>query len=120
MPHDKKPDDKQRPPQHQDEQPGSEREMRPRPKFRGSEYSAADKLADKVALITGGDSGIGRAVAVHFAKEGADVAIVYLDEHQDAKLAAAEVEKEGRRALLIAGDIGEPEFCDDAVKQTLE
>src|SRR5690606_33728287 len=94
--------------------------MRPRPKFRGSEYSAADKLADKVALITGGDSGIGRAVAVHFAKEGADVAIVYLDEHQDAKLAAAEEEKEGRRALLIAGDIGEPEFCDAAVKQTVK
>ena len=93
--------------------------MKPRPRFRGAEYRAADKLAGKVALITGGDSGIGRAVAVHFAKEGADVAIIYLDEHDDAKLTAETVEKEGRRAVLIAGDVGEPGFCDDAVAKTL-
>ena len=119
MPHDEKPDEQQRQPQHQDQQPGLESEMKPRPRFRGAEYRAADKLAGKVALITGGDSGIGRAVAVHFAKEGADVAIIYLDEHHDAKLTAETVEKEGRRAVLIAGDVGEPGFCDDAVAKTL-
>lgn len=116
----KKHDKKQRAPQHQDRQPGIESAMEPRPRFRGEEYRPAGKLVDKVALITGGDSGIGRAVAVHFAKEGADVAIVYLAEHDDAKLTAKAVEKEGRRALLIAGDIGESDFCHAVVEQTIE
>jgi NAD(P)-dependent dehydrogenase (short-subunit alcohol dehydrogenase family) len=111
---------KQRPPQHQDTQPGIESEMKPRPEFRGEEYRPGGKLTDKVALITGGDSGIGRAVAVHFAKEGADVAIVYLEEDEDAKLTAKAVEKEGRRALLVAGDIGDPQFCDEAVERAIE
>ena len=72
------------PPQQQDE-PGKESEMHPRPEFRGEDYKAAGKLKDKVAIITGGDSGIGRSVAVLFAREGADVAILYLDQHQDAE-----------------------------------
>ncbi|HET8986757.1 MAG TPA: SDR family NAD(P)-dependent oxidoreductase [Trueperaceae bacterium] len=110
----------QRPPQHQDRQPGIESKMEPRPEFRGEEYRPGGKLTDKVALITGGDSGIGRAVAVHFAKEGADVAIVYFDEDDDAKLTAKAVEGEGRRALLVAGDIGDPEFCDGAVQRAIE
>ena len=110
----------QRPPQHQDRQPGIESELEPAPRYQGEAYRAAGKLSGKVALISGGDSGIGRAVAVHFAKEGADVAIVYLDEHEDAKLTAREVEAEGRHALLIAGDVGTPAVCDDAVAKTIE
>src|SRR5690606_21739326 len=110
----------QRPPQHQDRQPGIESELEPAPRYQGEAYRAAGKLSGKVALISGGDSGIGRAVAVHFAKEGADVAIVYLDEHDDAKRTAREVEAEGRHALLIAGDVGTPAVCDDAVAKTIE
>lgn len=114
------PDEKQqRPPQHQDTQPGIESELEPRPKYEGDAYKAADKLSGKVALITGGDSGIGRAVAVHFAQEGADVAIVYLDEHDDAKTTAKAVEEEGGSVLLIAGDIADPDFCKDAVERTV-
>ena len=85
------------PPQRQKQQPGKEREMTPRPESRAAEYLAAGKLKDQVALITGGDSGIGRAVAVAFAKEGADVAIVYLDEHEDAEETKRLVEEQGRR-----------------------
>lgn len=108
------------PPQEQDHQPGSEKEMNPQPKYEPSDYKAADKLKDKVAIITGGDSGIGRAVSVAFAKEGADVAIVYLNEHEDAEETKRQVEQEGRKCLLIAGDIGEESFCQDVVKQTVE
>ena len=108
------------PPQHQERRPGIESEMTPRPKAEDREYRACGKLRGKVALITGGDSGIGRAVAVVFAKEGADVAIVYLNEHSDAEETRRMVEKEDRRCLLIAGDIGDESFCRQALEQTVK
>ncbi|MCI3920087.1 SDR family oxidoreductase [Paenibacillus sp. TRM 82003] len=108
------------PPQHQNRQPGLETEMTPRPAFEDRKYKAAGKLTGKTALITGGDSGIGRAVAVTYAKEGADVAIVYLNEHGDAEETKRQVEQEGRRCLLIAGDIGDERFCADAVEKTVQ
>ncbi|MGG6313719.1 SDR family oxidoreductase [Paenibacillus macerans] len=107
------------PPQHQNQQPGIESDMHPRPVFEGS-YKAAGKLKGKAALITGGDSGIGRAVAVAYAKEGADVAIVYLNEHGDAATTKQEVEQEGRKCLLISGDIGDEAFAAQAVKETVD
>lgn len=107
------------PPQHQNHQPGVESEMHPRPVYEGT-YQAAGKLKGKVALITGGDSGIGRAVAIAYAKEGADVAIVYLNEHDDAGVTRKEVEQEGRKCLLIAGDIGDEAFAEQAVQQTVQ
>jgi len=107
------------PKQHQDP-PGLESEMRPRPKFEAPAYRAAGKLEGKVALITGGDSGIGRAVSVLFAREGADVAIIYLAEEQtDAEETAAAIEAEGRRALLFPGDVTVREFCEQAVVETV-
>jgi NAD(P)-dependent dehydrogenase (short-subunit alcohol dehydrogenase family) len=107
------------PAQHQSK-PGIESKMNPRPRYQARHYQGADKLAGKVALITGGDSGIGRAVAVLFAREGADVAIVYLPEEQsDAEETQRAVEKEGQRALLIPGDVRRPEFCLQAVKATV-
>lgn len=109
-----------RPAQHQQRHPGNEHEMRPEPQSFMENYKAAGKLKGKVALISGGDSGIGRAVAIGYAKEGADVAVIYFDEDQDADVTKQRVEKEGRKALLIKGDIGKKSFCDDAVKQTLE
>jgi NAD(P)-dependent dehydrogenase (short-subunit alcohol dehydrogenase family) len=108
-----------RPPQTQDQQPGIESEMTPRPKAEDKRYQPSNKLLDQVAIITGGDSGIGRAVAILFAKEGADVAIVYLNEHEDAEETKRQVEQEGRRALLIAGDIGDEAFCKQVVEQTV-
>lgn len=107
------------PPQHQEQRPGSEAEMTPKPQSQGSGYRAAGKLQGKVALITGGDSGIGRAVAVIYAKEGADVAIVYLSENEDAEETKRLVEAEGKRCLPIAGDIGDEQFCKQAVEQTV-
>jgi len=92
--------------------------MRPRPKSGASDYAGSGKLRDRVALITGGDSGIGRAVAVLFAKEGANVAVVYFNEHKDARETKRLVENQGRKCLLIAGDIGREQFCRSAVKQT--
>jgi NAD(P)-dependent dehydrogenase (short-subunit alcohol dehydrogenase family) len=109
----------QRPPQEQERQPGIEAEMKPRPKAEDPGDKGCGKLQDKVALITGGDSGIGRAVAIAFAKEGADVAIVYLDEHQDAEETQRQVAQEGRRCLMIAGDIGVEAFCHEAVNRTI-
>jgi len=108
------------PPQHQNQQPGIESKMNPKPEFEKTKYKAADKLLDKVALITGGDSGIGRAVAVTYAKEGADVAVVYLNEHQDAEETKRQVEQEGRKCILIAGDIGDVSFAKKAVEQTVK
>lgn len=110
----------QRPPQHQERRPGLESQMTPRPEFEDRQYKGSDKLKGKVALITGGDSGIGRAVAVYYAKEGADVAVVYLNEHDDAKETKRQVEQEGQRCLLIAGDIGDEAFCQQAVEQTVQ
>ena len=108
-----------RPPQTQDRQPGLETEMKPQPRAEDPTHIGSGKLLDRVALITGGDSGIGRAVAIAFAKEGADVAIVYLDEHQDAEDTRRMVEEKGRRALLIAGDVGDENFCREAVERTV-
>ncbi|MEJ7639809.1 MAG: SDR family NAD(P)-dependent oxidoreductase, partial [Singulisphaera sp.] len=107
-------------PAQQQEGAGLESEMSPRPEFKAPHYKGAGKLKDKVALITGGDSGIGRAVAVLFAREGADVAIVYLPAEQpDAEETRSAVEAEGRRALLIPGDVTGPEFCREAVERTV-
>jgi NAD(P)-dependent dehydrogenase (short-subunit alcohol dehydrogenase family) len=108
------------PAQEQGQQPGRESEMQPRPQEHHPEYRGSGKLQDKVAIITGGDSGIGRAVAIAFAKEGADVAIVYLDEHEDAEKTRHEVEAQGRRAITIAGDVGDERFCQQAVEQTVQ
>lgn len=108
------------PPQHQDQQPGLESEMTPRPQADDPKYRGSGKLEGKVALITGGDSGIGRAVAIAYAKEGADLSIVYLNEHQDAEETKRLVEAEGHRCLVIAGDIGDEKFCQQAVQQTVE
>ena len=110
----------QQPPQHQDQQPGRESQMRPQPRSEDATYRGSGKLRGRAALITGGDSGIGRAVAAFFAKEGADVAIVYLNEHEDAEKTKRMVEQEGARCLTIAGDIGDESFCQQAVQQAAE
>lgn len=114
------PEESLQPPQHQDQQPGHESEMTPQPKSDDPQYRGSGKLQGKVALITGGDSGIGRAVAIAFAKEGADVAIMYLNEHDDAKQTKQMVEEQGRRAVAIAGDIGDESFCQQAVHQAVD
>lgn len=111
---------KKYPPQHQEQQPGKEHEMQPRPKDQAQEYRGNNKLQDKVALITGADSGIGRAVAVTFAKEGVHVSVVYLNEHKDAEETRKFIEREGRRCLLISGDAGDENFCSEAVKKTIQ
>jgi NAD(P)-dependent dehydrogenase (short-subunit alcohol dehydrogenase family) len=93
--------------------------MRPRPKSDDLEHRGTGKLSGKVAIVTGGDSGIGRAVAISFAREGADLVLLYLNEHADAKETVALVEKEGRRCLAIAGDVGSPKFCAESVSRCL-
>jgi NAD(P)-dependent dehydrogenase (short-subunit alcohol dehydrogenase family) len=108
------------PPQEQERQPGIESEMRPRPRAEDANYQGSGKLRGKVALITGGDSGIGRAVAIAFAREGADVAISYLDEHSDAEETKRKVEEEGRRCIAIAGDVGQESVCQELVRRTVE
>ena len=112
--------DSQLPPQHQDRQPGLEAAMTPRPQSEGATHQGTGKLRGKVALITGGDSGIGRAVAVSFAREGADVMILYLDEHQDANETRRLVEQEGRRCVTHAGDVGTKTVCTASVAQVLD
>lgn len=107
-------------PKKQYKQPGIEAKMSPAPEYIKDTYKPADKLSGKVALITGGDSGIGRAVAVHFAKEGADIAIVYLDEDVDAKETQNLIAATGRKCLLIKGDVKKAEFCKKAVEKTIK
>jgi len=99
--------------------PGTEAQMELRPRFEAPDYRGSGKLDGMAALITGGDSGIGRAVAVLFAREGADVAIVYLNSHEDAEETKRHVEKEGRRCLLIPGDVKSSKFCEEAVQKTV-
>lgn len=106
------------PPQRQNP-PGREGEMTPKPQSQNVQYKGSSKLEGKVALITGGDSGIGRATAILFAREGADVAIVYLSEQQDAEETKRLVEAEGTRCLLVKGDIGSEAFCQEAIQQTV-
>lgn len=107
------PDQKQR-------QPGDEHKMNPEPEVIRDNYKGSGKLQDKTALITGGDSGIGRSAAVHFAREGADVAIIYYDEDKDAAKTKEMIEKEGRKCLLIKGDLKDETFCIDAVAKTVK
>lgn len=107
------------PKQHQ-RKSGSEARLDPAPYYDAPFYLGSKKLDGKVALITGGDSGIGRAVAILFAREGADIALAYLDEHQDALQTQRLVESEGQRCILIAGDVGKQKFCERAVKQTVK
>jgi NAD(P)-dependent dehydrogenase (short-subunit alcohol dehydrogenase family) len=107
------------PPQVQDQQPGHETEMNPRPDYE-PRYPGSGRLKGKVALITGGDSGIGRAAAVLFAREGADLAILYLNEGEDAQETKRLIEREGRSCLTIAGDVGNPDFCRAAVDQAIQ
>lgn len=114
------PEESLQPPQHQNQQPGRESEMTPQPKADDPQYRGSGKLQGKVALITGGDSGIGRAVAIAFAKEGANVAILYLNEHDDAKQTKQMVEEQGQSAVAIAGDIGDESFCQQAVQQAVD
>lgn len=106
-----------RPEQSQARQPGRQHEMDPQPVTIRGDYRGSDKLAGKAALISGGDSGIGRSAAVMFAREGADVTIVYLEETADAQETKAMIEKEGRTCLLLAGDIGDAAFCQKVVEE---
>jgi len=108
------------PAQHQ-AKPGLESKMQPRPRYQGKDYRGSEKLANKVALITGGDSGIGRAVAVFFAREGANIGLVYLpQEETDAKETLQAIEAEGRRGLLLPGDVTDKNFCEQAVQHMIE
>jgi NAD(P)-dependent dehydrogenase (short-subunit alcohol dehydrogenase family) len=107
------------PPQHQDRQPGLEKDMNPLPEAESPVYLAAGKLKGKVAIISGGDSGIGRAVSIAFAKEGADVAIIYLNEDVDAQETKKQIEAEGRQCLLLGGDVGDPVFCKQSVDKSI-
>jgi NAD(P)-dependent dehydrogenase (short-subunit alcohol dehydrogenase family) len=108
------------PPRHQSEEPGKRAGMNPVPVTDDESYRPSGKLEGKMALITGGDSGIGRAVAILFAKEGADVTIVYLNDHEDAQSTSDAVEKHGRLALLVSGDMGDEAFCREAVQKGAE
>jgi NAD(P)-dependent dehydrogenase (short-subunit alcohol dehydrogenase family) len=127
MPEDRKPTDPANPepkppfPKQHQPQPGLESKLDPQPKYQAGEYRAAGKLEGKAALVTGGDSGIGRAVAVLFAREGADVAINYLDvEQSDAEETRKAVEAAGRRCVLLPGDLRESKTCDDVVARTVK
>ncbi|MFK2825833.1 SDR family oxidoreductase [Bacillus sp. B190/17] len=108
------------PKQHQDVQPGKTELMNPKPDHICDDYKGSGKLSGKKALFTGADSGIGRAAAIYYAREGADVAIVYLNEHEDANETKKLIEQEGQKCLLISGDIGSEDFCEEAVQKTLD
>jgi NAD(P)-dependent dehydrogenase (short-subunit alcohol dehydrogenase family) len=107
------------PPQHL-KKPGLEADLKVPPMYQAPGYKGSDKLKDMVAIVTGGDSGIGRAVAVLYAREGADIAIVYLNEHEDAEETRRAVEKEGRDCILISGDVSDSDFCEEAVARTID
>jgi NAD(P)-dependent dehydrogenase (short-subunit alcohol dehydrogenase family) len=106
-------------PEQKQELPGNEHKMNPEPEIIRENYTGSGKLLGKTAFITGGDSGIGRSAAVHFAREGANVAIVYLKEDKDAKETKAMIEKEGQQCLIISGDLKDEKFCKSAVKQCI-
>jgi NAD(P)-dependent dehydrogenase (short-subunit alcohol dehydrogenase family) len=108
------------PSQHQEHQPGIEKEMQPKPIYEQENVIGCNKLKDKVALITGGDSGIGRAVAMAFAREGADICIVYLNEHEDAEETKKKVEEKGKKCIAISGDVGNEKFCKEAIEKTIK
>ncbi|HET9336631.1 MAG TPA: SDR family oxidoreductase [Sphingomicrobium sp.] len=111
-------DTKTEPMIHEDALPGSEAKLEPKPEWE-PRYQGSNRLRDKVAIVTGADSGIGRAVAALYAREGADVAILYLCEHEDAEKTKAIVEGEGRRAILVPGDLGDPRFAAEAVQKVV-
>lgn len=108
------------PAQKQNKQPGLEKLMNPRPIFENVDCQGSNKLKDKVAIITGGDSGIGKAVAVSYAKEGANVAIIYLDEHEDAEETKKIIESKGSKCLLVSGDISDENFCKSAIDKVIK
>jgi len=108
------------PPQHQADQPGHENQMHPQPVYIEPDYKASDKLKGKVAVITGGDSGIGRAIAVAYAKEGADIVIAYLDEHEDAEKTRHLIEDSGRQCVAMAGDVGDEAFCHAVIEAAID
>jgi NAD(P)-dependent dehydrogenase (short-subunit alcohol dehydrogenase family) len=108
------------PPQHQQIQPGIEATMNPKPVAENPNQHGSNKLLNKVAIISGGDSGIGRAVAIAFAKEGADIVIAYLNEHQDAEETKQMVQNEGKKCILIPGDLGQESFCQTVVQKTID
>jgi len=108
------------PEQKQDKQPGFEALMNPKPIFENPNCKGSNKLINKVALITGGDSGIGKAIAISYAREGADIIIIYLDEHEDAEETKKLIEAKGRKCILIPGDIGDDIFCNDAIKKAIK
>lgn len=110
---------KQIPPQHQNIHPGIEKDMNPKPIYDNPNHKGSGRLQNKVTLITGGDSGIGRAVAIAYAKEGSDIAIVYFNEHQDAEETKEAIMSYGRRCILIPGDIKDSTFCKSAIIQTV-
>jgi len=107
-------------PQQHQAKPGSEAKLDPAPMYQAPYYKGSEKLKDKVAIVTGGDSGIGRAVAVLFAREGANVAVVYLSEHDDAEVTKNAVEAEGRKCLLLSGDVADRAFCETAIERAIE
>ena len=108
------------PPQHQNVQPGIEKDMNPRPIYDGNYMELGNVLKDKVAIITGGDSGIGRAVAIAYAKQGADIVIVYLNEDSDAKETKNLVDGIGRKCTLMVGDISDVNFCNTVIENTIK
>ncbi len=107
-------------PQHQDQQPGIESAMCPEPEYIDPHYKASNRLLGKVAIITGGDSGIGRAISVHYAREGAKIVIVYLNEHDDAQKTKKLVEESGQECLVYAGDVGNALFCEKVIDATIK